>query len=48
MNDPEVRAKLAQTGVVPAPDTPEEFDRYLKDEYARWGSIIRAKGIKGN
>jgi tripartite-type tricarboxylate transporter receptor subunit TctC len=48
MNDPEVRAKLAQTGVVPAPDTPEEFDRYLKDEYARWGRIIRAKGIKAN
>jgi tripartite-type tricarboxylate transporter receptor subunit TctC len=48
MNDPEVRAKLAQTGVVPAPDTPEEFDRYLKDEYARWGGIIRAKGIKSN
>jgi tripartite-type tricarboxylate transporter receptor subunit TctC len=48
MNDPEVRAKLAQTGVVPAPDTPEEFDRYLKDEYARWGRIIRAKGIKSN
>jgi tripartite-type tricarboxylate transporter receptor subunit TctC len=47
MNDPEVRAKLAQTGVVPAPDSPEEFSRYLKDEYARWGRIIREKGIKG-
>jgi tripartite-type tricarboxylate transporter receptor subunit TctC len=47
MNDPEVRAKLARTGVVPAPDSPEEFSRYLKDEYARWGRIIREKGIKG-
>ena len=47
MNDPQVRAKLAQTGVVPAPDSPEEFSRYLTDEYARWGRIIREKGIKG-
>ena len=47
MNDPEVRAKLAQTGVVPAPDTPEHFARYLKDEYMRWGRIIRDKGIAG-
>ena len=46
MQDPEVRAKLAQTGVVPAPDTPEAFSRYLKEEYTRWGRIIREKGIK--
>jgi tripartite-type tricarboxylate transporter receptor subunit TctC len=47
MNDPDVRAKLAQTGTVPAPDSPEHFGRYLQDEYARWGRIIREKGIKG-
>jgi tripartite-type tricarboxylate transporter receptor subunit TctC len=46
MNDPAVRAKLAQTGVVPAPDTPEEFGKYLRDENARWERIIREKGIK--
>ncbi len=46
MNDPEVRTKLLQTGVVPAPDTPKEFGRYLRGEYERWGRIIREKGIK--
>jgi tripartite-type tricarboxylate transporter receptor subunit TctC len=46
MNDPDMRAKLAQAGVVPAPNSPEEFSQYLKDEYARWGRIIREKGIK--
>jgi tripartite-type tricarboxylate transporter receptor subunit TctC len=46
MNDPETRAKLAQTGVTPAPDSPEEFRQYLMDEYARWGRVIREKGIK--
>jgi tripartite-type tricarboxylate transporter receptor subunit TctC len=46
MSEPNLRAKLAQTGVVPATDTPAEFGRYLTDEYARWGRIIREKGIK--
>jgi tripartite-type tricarboxylate transporter receptor subunit TctC len=47
MNDPAVRVRLAQTGTVPAPDSPEHFGKYLRDEYARWGPIIREKGIKG-
>lgn len=46
MNDPALRTKLAQTGTVPAPDTPEHFTEYLKDEYARWGRIIRERGLK--
>ncbi len=46
MGEPEVRAKLAQTGVVPGVDSPAEFAAYLKEEYTRWGRIIREKGIK--
>ena len=46
MREPEVRARLAATGVVPGVDTPEEFATYLKDENARWTRIIREKGIK--
>lgn len=46
ISEPEVRAKLAQTGVVPGVDTPAEFAAYLTDEYTRWGRIIREKGIK--
>jgi len=47
MRDPAVRARLAATGTVPAPDTAEHFGAYLKEEYARWGKIIREKGITG-
>ena len=47
MNDPEVRAKLKETGVTPSPGSSEEFGRYVRDEYARWGTIVREKGIKG-
>jgi tripartite-type tricarboxylate transporter receptor subunit TctC len=46
MSEPDVRARLAQTGVVPATDTPAEFGKYLADEYARWGRIIREKAIR--
>jgi tripartite-type tricarboxylate transporter receptor subunit TctC len=42
-----VRGKLAQAGVTPSPGTPEEFARDLAREIARWGQLIRAKGIKG-
>ena len=45
--DADVRGKLAQTGVMPSPGTPEEFARDLAQEIARWGQLIRAKGIRG-
>jgi tripartite-type tricarboxylate transporter receptor subunit TctC len=47
LNDPDVRGKLRQAGVTPSPSSPEEFARYLRDEIARWGKLIREKGIKG-
>ncbi len=47
LSDADVRRKLAQAGVTPSPSTPEEFARYLKQEIARWGKLIRDKGIKG-
>jgi tripartite-type tricarboxylate transporter receptor subunit TctC len=47
LNDAGVRQKLRQAGVTPSPGTPEELARYLNEEIARWGRLIRAKGIKG-
>jgi tripartite-type tricarboxylate transporter receptor subunit TctC len=47
LNDPDVRGKLRQAGVTPSPSSPEEFARYLREEIARWGKLIREKGIKG-
>jgi tripartite-type tricarboxylate transporter receptor subunit TctC len=46
MNEPDVRARLAAAGTVASPDTPEHFRRYIRDEFARWGRIVREKGIK--
>jgi tripartite-type tricarboxylate transporter receptor subunit TctC len=46
LSDPGTRSTLAQTGVIPSPGSPAEFAAYLRDEIARWGKVIRDKGIK--
>jgi tripartite-type tricarboxylate transporter receptor subunit TctC len=45
LTDPVVRDKLVKVGAVPAPSTPEEFTNFLREELARWGKVIREKGI---
>jgi tripartite-type tricarboxylate transporter receptor subunit TctC len=37
--------RLHNAGTTPAPSSPEEFDNYLRAEIARWGKVIRDKGI---
>src|SRR6202795_4920212 len=47
LNEPELRTRLHNAGTTPAPSTPEQFEKYLREENARWGRIIRDKGITG-
>ena len=47
INDPETRTRLRNAGVTPAPSTPEQFESYLREEIARWATVIREKGLKG-
>ena len=44
--DPEVAGKLTQSGAIPAATSSAEFGQLLADELARWGRVIRDKGIK--
>ena len=46
LDDSDIRGKLKQSGVTPSPSSPAEFGRYLRDEIARYGQLIREKGIK--
>jgi tripartite-type tricarboxylate transporter receptor subunit TctC len=46
LNDPGVKAKLIQSGAVPAPTSAADFGKMLKDELARWTRVVREKGIK--
>jgi len=45
---PEARAALLAQGAESVPTTPEEFDRFLKSEIAKWGKVIKAAGIQAN
>jgi hypothetical protein len=35
-----------KSGATPAATTPAEFGALLKKELARWGKVVRDKGIK--
>ena len=43
---PEVRERLAALGAEPVGSTPAEFGAFVRAENARWGRIIREKGIR--
>jgi tripartite-type tricarboxylate transporter receptor subunit TctC len=43
---PEVRRELAALGAEPVGNTPDEFGAFLKADMARWGKIIRERGIR--
>src|ERR1041385_9007261 len=46
LKDPDIAKRLLAAGAVPAPTTPEEMGVILKSELARWGKIIKNRGIK--
>jgi tripartite-type tricarboxylate transporter receptor subunit TctC len=46
LNAPETKARLAAQGIDVQTSTPSEFARFVREDYARWGAIIRAAGIR--
>ena len=46
VSQPDVRAAWAQQGAVPMTMTPEEFDRYLRDDIAKWAQVVKTAKIK--
>jgi tripartite-type tricarboxylate transporter receptor subunit TctC len=44
--DPDVAGKLIASGAIPAAASSAEFGQLMADELARWGRVIRDKGIK--
>jgi tripartite-type tricarboxylate transporter receptor subunit TctC len=45
---PEAKAALLAQGAESAPTSPEDFDKFVKSEIAKWGKVIKAAGIKAN
>ena len=46
LEQPDLRARLRDTGITPAPSSPQEFEAYLREEITRWRTVIRDKGLK--
>ena len=43
---PAIRERALQDGATPVGNTPAQFDRFVRDEIAKWTRIIRDAGIK--
>ena len=46
LNAPDVRARFVADGAEPAPDTPEQFSRFIAAELAKYARIVKASGAK--
>jgi tripartite-type tricarboxylate transporter receptor subunit TctC len=46
VNDPDIARRLVENGVTVSPSSPEAFASLISNETARWGKVIRDKGIK--
>ncbi len=46
LDAPDIREKLLQSGATPAPMSSAEFGKFLSEELARWGRVVREKNIK--
>ncbi len=44
--EPALQQKLAAIGAEPAGGTPEEFAKFIRSEYAKWGDVVRRSGAK--
>jgi tripartite-type tricarboxylate transporter receptor subunit TctC len=44
--DPDLRRKLVEQGADPVGNSPEEFERQLRDEVTRWIEVVKVSGAK--
>jgi tripartite-type tricarboxylate transporter receptor subunit TctC len=47
-HDPEVLKRLAADGAEPVGNSPEEFDRQLRDDIKKYGEVVKVSGAKTN
>jgi tripartite-type tricarboxylate transporter receptor subunit TctC len=45
---PELKARLGAQGIELVTNTPSEFARFIREDNAKWGRIIKQAGIKGD
>ena len=47
-HDPEVLKRLAADGAEPVGNTPEQFDKQLREDVAKYGEVVKVSGAKAN
>jgi tripartite-type tricarboxylate transporter receptor subunit TctC len=48
LNGQELKARLGAQGIELATNSPAEFARFIREDNAKWGKIIKEAGIKGD
>jgi tripartite-type tricarboxylate transporter receptor subunit TctC len=48
LNSPDLKAKLGPQGIELATSSPADFARFVREDNAKWGKIIKEAGIKGD
>ena len=48
LNGAELKARLGAQGIELVTSSPAEFARFIRDDNAKWGRIIKQAGIKGD
>lgn len=48
INSPEVKENWLKQGAVPIGMTPEEFGKFLREDIAKWGKLVKETGMKVN
>jgi len=46
LEDPQVKARLAEWGATALAGSPADFAKFIADETEKWGKVIRAANIK--
>jgi tripartite-type tricarboxylate transporter receptor subunit TctC len=46
LNTDAVKERLAKLGAQPIGSTPQQFDAKIREDYEKWGPIIKAAGMK--
>ena len=46
LDDPKMKARIADLGGAPLPGSPADFARLIADETEKWGKVIRSANIK--
>jgi tripartite-type tricarboxylate transporter receptor subunit TctC len=46
LNAPGTRRKLAAQGIDVVTSSPQDLARLIREDYARWGKVVRATGIR--